>query len=388
MLEHTLYVPVLRGKAGEYWALANLMNEDRQRVTPLLEIVNKTFAQPENVNKKGEASSGKTKGKKARLTSDQVIREKIVDVLVDNWGEQPIFVDLTDVKQDMFQGVDGEHLVSAFAREAALQKLITIPVTKLDQSDNFQLAIQDVCATYPYGVCIRLKPNDFASGDCSQELTQLVSALKLTPAQVDLVIDHEYVSEKAPSISEYCNKLPALDEWRTLIWTTGAFPKDLSQWRQPGQYEQTRTDWLGWRDQVTSGRLPRIPIYSDYTTQHGKYSEPVGEPRPSASLRYTSDEHWVIMRGQGTNAKNSTGWDQYPFQAFMLCKRTEFVGGDYCEGDKYIESMSQHASTAGKPAQTGSPATWLRVTINHHMTFVVRQIANLYESAIDGRSQP
>jgi hypothetical protein len=387
VFDHTLYVPVLRGKKGEYWALAKLADEDSRRITPLLEIVNKTFAQPEATSKKDKPAKSKplVKVKKEKLTPDEVIREKIVGELAENWGEQPIFVDFGQVDHSSFRAQGGEHLVSAFARDAGLNKLVTIPVTSLDRDRNYQLATKQVCETYNLGVCIRLTPNDFSSRACTPNLMRLVSALRLTPAEVDLIIDHAYIGTSVPSIADFCNMLPNLAEWRTFIWTAGAFPENLSQWREPGQYVHARSDWLTWRDQVLSGQLPRIPIYSDFTTQHGFYKEPVGKPRPSASLRYTSEKHWVVMRGQATNAKNSTGWDQYPYQAMMLCKRDEFLGRGSCQGDEYVEDMSKYALATGRPKKRGNPGTWLRATVNHHMTFVVRQIASLYESGAADR---
>jgi mannose-6-phosphate isomerase-like protein (cupin superfamily) len=38
----------------------------------------------------------------------------------------------------------------------------------------------------------------------------------------------------------------------------------------------------------------------------------------SASIRYTTDDYWVIMRGEGLRNKGGAGYDQYPANAELL----------------------------------------------------------------------
>lgn len=381
MLDHTYYVPVLRWKRGEYWVLANLPERESQQLVPLLEVVNESFAQTGVDRWNATQPAGSGVRRRVKSPPDKVMR-KLVKAVMDNWGQAPIFLDLGLVDHNLFRAEQGEHLVAAFARDVNLNKLSVIPVTSLDRDANYQLAIKQVCATYERGLCIRLKHSDIAGGTCTPKLMRLVSTLGLTPSQVDLAIDHGYIGTSAPCISDCINALPSLQEWRSLIWLTGAFPKDLSQFWPAGQYEHPRSDWLGWRDQVMRTELARIPIYGDYTTQHGNFKEPDPNARPSASIRYTSEDLWVIMRGQGSNARKSAGRAQYPVQARLLCRRKEFMGRAYCEGDKFIEDISKQSQ------KTGSPESWLRATINHHITFVVRQLANLSETAAVDRLLP
>lgn len=133
-------------------------------------------------------------------------------------------------------------------------------------------------------------------------------------------------------------------------------------------------DWRVWHREVTdpSQSLPRRPSYSDYTIQHAIYSEPQGPLNISASIRYTSGDYWVIMRGEGLRNADGPGYAQYPANALLLTARNEFCGADFSYGDEYIRDI------ALQNKKTGSPETWLRAGINHHLTFVVRQIATLF----------
>lgn len=93
----------------------------------------------------------------------------------------------------------------------------------------------------------------------------------------------------------------------------------------------------------------------------------------SASIRYTTDDHWLVMRGEGLLNKDGAGHAQYPANAQMLMERPEFCGRDFSFGDNYIYERPV------KIDQPGIPRNWVTVGVNHHLTFVVRQIERLFE---------
>ena len=93
---------------------------------------------------------------------------------------------------------------------------------------------------------------------------------------------------------------------------------------------------------------------------------------PSASIRYTSDEHWVVMRGEGLRNKGGTGHVQYPANAELLTLRPEYCGQYFSFGDNYIYEISLNKG------KTGNPRTWVTAGVNHHLTFAVRQINDMF----------
>ncbi|MCX6619413.1 MAG: hypothetical protein NTZ98_25375, partial [Acidobacteria bacterium] len=152
----------------------------------------------------------------------------------------------------------------------------------------------------------------------------------------------------------------------------GAFPPDL-QGVPVGQQLLPRLEWQAWRTQVSQGgRLQRQPAFADYAIQHPIYAEPPERANFSASIRYTLEKDWLIMRGEGVFHDGSPGFAQWPANAQLLCERTEFRGANFSSGDAYIFQRSLNQT------QTGSPATWLQAGFNHHLTFVARQIASLF----------
>jgi len=179
-----------------------------------------------------------------------------------------------------------------------------------------------------------------------------------------------FFDSSVPKFSNVGGCLPFLSRWRSFTIASGAFPKNLSAFKKNSQYTLPRLDWSNWRDQILRG-LPRQPSFGDYTTQHGVFTEPPQNANFSASIRYTADEYWVIMRGEGVHNKGGPGYAGYSANAQLLCERKEFCGADFSDGDEYIATMSQQTTNPG------NAGTWLQASINHHITFVSRQIKNM-----------
>lgn len=163
-----------------------------------------------------------------------------------------------------------------------------------------------------------------------------------------------------------------LKRWRTFTVLAGSFPPDLIELKKPGQYEIPRDEWTQWVSQTQQGpALPRRPTFGDYTIQHPFYKEPVEGANPSASIRYACDTYWIIMRGQALRKRDGgTRHAQYPANAELLCARKEFAGAHYSVGDEYIWNVGSH-----KQPGPGTPETWLRAGINHHVVLTARQIS-------------
>ncbi len=346
--DHTHYVPVLRWKRGERGGLRQLYAEDRLGMTPLIELI------PKNLG-----SSGNQFG-------------EIADNIERDWGNAPLFVDPWLLSPSL--GSAG--LASVFerlAQEFHARSLSTILVTWVGHSPSCQRAVASAAEVDCRGACIRLTPRDIRRRTFPEDLQALVTRLGLRPHGTDLVVDCQLIDQSTPAIEYLSARIPELACWRTFTVLAGAFPKDLSQLQRNDQHLLPRRDWLAWRDQVlVEPRLARRPTFGDYTIQHAHYSEPPRRPHYSASIRYTCSEDWLIMRGESVFNDEGPGFAQWPANAQLLCDRPEFCGADFSYGDSYIRQMSLQTE---KP---GNAETWLRAGFNHHLTLVVRQIANLF----------
>lgn len=355
MFDHLHYVPILRWKRGERIALRELFESDRERMTPLIELV------PSDFTSKKIAKSGSL-ADKLSLTTEQISQ---------SWGNSIFFLDPCHIDHLGLNSPNRMHLINILADEAESRGMVMIPVIGLDRGEEYQNAVASIIAAYHRGVCVRVNLNQINNSLFNSNLEKLITALGAQPSDVDMLLDYQIIVAANPAISSIVNQLPHLSTWRTLIFSSGAFPINLTQF-SVGQHMLQRYDWLAWNNNVISNNtIPRLPSFSDYTIQHPVFVEPPQRANVSASIRYTSHEYWVIMRGEGIFNPGGPGHRQYPAQAQLLSERSEFCGEDFSYGDEYIVNLSSRIGS------TGTPETLIRAGINHHMTFVAREISNL-----------
>jgi hypothetical protein len=193
---------------------------------------------------------------------------------------------------------------------------------------------------------------------------------------MDLIVDVQHAKGSTPNLQAICDLIPQLSIWRSFTLLSGAFPKDLRDLEKDNIHTLPRDEWFYWREQVQLlSKGTRWPTFGDYTIQHPIFEEPKVNCNPSASIRYTFDEYWVIMRGHGLTHKGSLKNAQYPAEAQLLCNRDEFCGKEFSKGDCYVYETSM------KPEEPGTPFTWLRAGINHHMAYSCRQISAFVQEA-------
>lgn len=300
----------------------------------------------------------------------------IIKSLAECCGKKPYFIDFGNI-EGIFPINGSQHPLEIYFETLRFGDFVTaVPVTGLNRSDSYQSAVLNILKQPNNGVCLRLSANDVRDPSLVPLLQLFLRRFQLKPEFVDLLVDLKSLSFSSPSIEEICNRLPMLEEWRTFTGASGAFPNDLSEFDKNGEYEVFRTDWFHWlRGFNEKRKLKRIPTFSDYTIQSPRMPKPLDFiPNVSASIRYTSKDHWVIMRGEGLRNPNGAKFDQYWGQANSLMYREEYSGEDFSFGDQYISKIGSQTQ------QTGNPNTWLKAGINRHMTFVARQISQITSS--------
>lgn len=354
MFDHSHYVPVLRWKRGERRALKALDPVDKAAMTPLLEPLPGYMRLPR-------------RSVQSDAQDDLLV---VVEQIADCWGSDPIFVDPGMVSDAPFRGTTRRNAERLFG-ELTASGVHAIPVTRPDRPASFQSAIRDIVQRLGMGAAVRVPVTSLRAQSAGRELRDLLAYLGLDFESVDVIVEYGLVGVGDPPFSYVCHRLPEIHRWRTFTVLGGSFPPDLMGFKTPGQYEQAREEWTRWAAEIAqAGGLPRRPSFGDYTIQHAIYYEPAPGANPSASIRYTAATYWVIMRGQGLRTPGSPGHAQYPANAELLCTRTEFCGPHFSAGDEYIWNVGSH-----KKGGPGTPETWLRAGINHHLAFVTRQVS-------------
>jgi hypothetical protein len=359
------YVPILRWKQAERFALRHLLAEDRKRITPLIELTPAVFARRKRAQRAADW----------RNTTDVIYEES--KRLLEACGNFPFFLDLRYV-EDVPKS-RGKHPLEGFADLGRSYKLEIVPVTGLNREKEYQSSVRTILEQDKRGLCLRLTPAHILAASFPSDLKGLFKNLGAREEYVDMLIDFEANTPSMSDVDEVLGALPNLNAWRTLSIASGAFPPDLQRFSL-GNQRIPRSDWLSWKKAISQSQCRgRKPTFSDYTIQYGLYKEPVEGSNPSVSVRYTLDEEWLIMRGEAVRGKLDAkrkearpGREQWHGHAQLLCDSPDlFYGESFSWGDAFILERSRDRKNYG------SPEIWLRAGINHHMTVVCRQIAIL-----------
>jgi hypothetical protein len=342
---HSHYVPILKGKRAEFFALGFLTS--KTGLTPLIEAV-------------------------PSAPAEQTPRR-----MADQWpNDLPYFIDLLflDDPDETVTPAPSTHPVRLCFAEVAALAQIAIPVTGLSRSPTYQNAIQQVVAEQGRGLLIRLTPDDFEDAEeLEQGLQSLPGFFGLQRDQIDLLLDlGSVVNSSSGTIAQMhranIDLIPDLDDWRTLTVASSAFPLGLASLTRDEWNPVPRLDWRGWRALFVGTKQPqRLPAYSDYTISQPALP-PEGRATILAQLRYATPETWIIWKGRNAF---EYGFDQFFAICASLVQRPEYRGADFSWGDSEI---AQKAANVGS---CGNAQTWRQIGTSHHLETVLDQIANL-----------
>ena len=360
MFDHRHYVPILKGKMGEYTALAELRDEQKDSLTPLIEVPPVPWDYAEDAE--------------SRSVTDHI--EPVAQRILEHWGDQRrVFVDLL-LLSDGPALPGGRQPISHVCDRARACGLTLVPVTGPGRSESYQQAVREAAARDGRGVCLRLQSEDFDHGGANQALAETLGALDVGPEEVDLVLDMGSIPEGGGGIYSMAVRgtlvtIPDLDRWRTITLTSAAFPVDLSGFDRDAISTRGRADWRVWHSLVTNpGSIPRLPAFGDYAIAHPETT--AIDPRmmnPSASVRYTTPTDWLIVRGHGVRSRE--GYDQFYGLAAQLVRHPDCCDAGFSWGDWYIRQCAERLQGPG------NLTTWRKVGTNHHIAMVVSQIASL-----------
>ena len=358
MSDHDHYVPVLKAKQGEFWALKALSEDARKAMTPLLEVPSIPW------NFEIQAPSKTLHGHLSPIA------EKIAN----SWGTDPIFLDTPRLHPSDRMN-DGMHPVTYLLDQMRSAGLNIIPVTGLLHPIAELAAVADGHLKDGLGVALRLMDSDFLDpGSLPGLVRRFLVDLDVGPDEVDLIIDLQDLSPRTEArdllaTSTAILLLPHLDRWRTLTLVGTAFPENLSRVKSGTVGRLPRAEWHIYSI-LREHPIPRIPTFGDYAVSSAT-TQPEIDPRVmhmSASIRYTSESDWLIMKGRSIRQRGSR---QYHDQCRRLIEMTEYSGPEFSVGDNYINDC------AAEVTGPGNATTWRMVGTNHHLEFVSRQIAGL-----------
>jgi hypothetical protein len=301
----------------------------------------------------------------------------IADQVMKHWGRSTVFVDVQLVDGSIRAEALKKILENGKQLDIFMIPVITIiPVVGFESDSQTRQVAVEFAKQSGHGLCLRITDSNFKEKSLSNDIGDFLRENTMATKDVDMIVDFKVIDEQTSSDSlvEKINAIPNLGDWRTFIVAGGAFPQDLSGLEKHNQHEIPRSDWVVWNNLMS--KLKRRPSFADYTVQYPIYLPQTSASNPSASIRYSLEEKWVIVRGEGLRNPKGAGFKQYPAQAQILANQKDvFKGEGFSAGDDYIAEKAKDINTK----KTGNPKTWLEAGINHHVSLVADQISNLRE---------
>ena len=349
------YIPILKWKGAERKALEKLSDKEKMFITPVVQII---MPQPKNIND-GVNRKGTEELLNESIATLKVKLPVIAVEILKYWGKAPAFLDLS--------------LIDVTLREEGFSKILStgqnlgmclIPVISLNFGPKIQAIVASLAMANKHGLCLRISRADFINQvKLDRRIADFLSKYNLSEKAIDLLVDFQ--AEPCPKLSDLNQEIPHLLKWRTFTLACGAFPVDLMKCVLGKNYIP-RSDWNSWISQINTQKIQRQPSFADYTIQHPIYKESYQFFPPSASIRYTLKDKWLVMRGQRRRSA------QYLANAQLLSQDKDFFGEGFSYGDTYIVEKGKNLK-----GKTGSATTWLVAGINHHLVCTIAQIAKL-----------
>ena len=345
-----VYLPVLKGRQGEFNALADIQPLTRRAVVPLVEIV------------PGPLDDAST----VRATVEKTVRKLKV------WAGSRLLLDASWLP-DEIELLDGVGVLGYAIAAAARAGIDSTPVVRLNDAEpahrNARLHVES-----GNGIAVRLDVEDMDEDpeDLAEALRTLLRRLGRTPAEVDLLLDLGAVDGDVAvragvrMVRDVLHALPEPELWRGLVVLSGAFPTDLQAVQPWTLGELPRRDAM-LRDHLRRRPLSRVPTFGDYAVAHPLL---VMGPAFSAApqLRYTASDRWLVLKGRRNDPE---GHEQFHRVCEAIAQHPEFAGAALGKADARIADSRREGP--------GNTSTWQAIATTHHLDYLVHRLTTLGE---------
>ena len=351
------YTPVLKAKRGELGAVFELKEHTKKCIFPMFEIMPIPWNYPQD--------------KPAKSIDEHL--DGTIEQIGTQWGDLPYLIDLPYVSdEDLLE--DNNHPLEFLADQAIAHTPEMIPVTGLYRSDLYNSALKNVLSKLGTGLALRLRTEDFEDDDVEEAIMDTLKFFRAREDSVDLVVDFGSLPQNGytpyiASLKLFLRMIPNIKSWRRLIFIASSFPDSLQDTPSGTDNKYTRGEWVVWKSIAKTGKVERLPRFGDYGVVHPQPFEM--DPRLmqlGTKIKYTIDKEWFIVKGRGVKKH---GYEQFRKLANKIVNSEHYCGEDFSYGDKYIKDCADGS------VGTGNQTTWVKVAVNHHLEFVVNQLAIL-----------
>lgn len=342
------YLPILPARGGAFRAVSWLSSDARSRLIPLFNI-----PAPTPMDAKALDAS----------------LAKRADGIHRCWdAERPVYVDVHDLSPDL-RTSQGHQPITYLLEQLRICGSRAIPVTgtEVTRGREYLDTIRGLLARNKNGVCLRLARDELIEPRLLySSVVDLLGFLGLGPAEVDVVLDFEYVGKdrvealRATAL-EALQAVRHIGLFRNVVVSGTSVPDKLNKRTQGKTVRAPRVELSLWAQVIGTFAEP-VPIALGDCGVIGAYHAPPGTPVyvPSRSRYTTAGEH-VFRRANR---------DEYHVICRELLDSDDFSGSSFSFGD---DQMSKSANGRTGP---GNPAVWVANDTNHHLERVSAQAWN------------
>lgn len=347
-----LYTPIVKGKANDLKAVANLTSGSKSAIKPLIELL------PVPKEIKLEAHL-----------------DKFADNLTKHLPAGEAFVDFYGLLPGSVTE-NGENAVAAGFRELEGRGRLVTPTYGFERDDAVWPILRKVVKQMNHGFCFRVDIDDLddQAEDTWLELIERTSELKLTPLTTDLLIDLRDIRDLDRGnlkdlVLDFLAYKPTANKYRSIILAGSSALKTVTDIPKDGVGEIVRNELLLWA-QLQSDLDDSVTLnYADYGIVHPDFTDIGPNKNANAKIRYTEGSKVVIFRGH--KLYDPSDFPQYHVLANRVCKSQYYKGRQFSFGDRYIDNCAK------KISGSGNLGNWVAADMNHHMEYTTQQMSKI-----------
>lgn len=361
-----IYVPVLPTRRGAWEAYAQLDFSLRRRIAPLWTVVPRIGRE----RTRGERAALEQGRDRDQAALDSWLTPR-VDRLVEAMDGMPGWVDAVHVEGS----VHGAALsLWRLATRSGL-RLVTGP----ERHPTLQRYAADLAILSERGMGIRVLVDPLPDEPRPRELLGLLDRLCLPPSLTDLILDIGAVTDPeaaGKTALAALDALGALVPWRTVVLTSGAFPRvHDSLGAEPFHIAERHDRHVHQAVRAARPAFPCTVVYGDYSVEHAFNANipHVQDRRPPWGLmRYSAPDTFLIAR---VPTRGSDRADRVRAMARRITESEAFRGAGCSDGERWLSECAQGEGSRG----SGNAETWIKVGHVQHMSFAVRQLTDAVE---------
>ncbi|MDD9378890.1 beta family protein [Streptomyces sp. ZAF1911] len=342
-----VYVPILKGKAGEFSALEHVTPAVRASIRPVLELVPDPDVRDVLETFCDRAMDAVPQGEVLTVDSGALPATRVLEG-------------------------DAGGPTARLSESLGLRGVLMCPVVRYTDPGEVLSEAAHAIAVHHRGACLRVS----VAADALEALPTpgqvrgLLRTLHLEPEEIDLLVDAGPVDSSSTLDRVTGRALLALKtlspwRWRRECVAAGAFPINLAGFQRGQVTPVLRRDAQFW-SRVAHEHLGRCPDFGDFGVTHPRM--PVkSRGTPDPNMRYTAGEEWQVF----VYPRVRSGNDDFFRLSADLVESVYWptTGAETSWGDARLKECATH-----QRPKAGGGTEWRAWATSHHIAMVTSNL--------------